>query len=228
MILPRSSISKKAFMAVTGLALCAFLCLHLLGNIVLLLNNDGTVTFSPGGPNSGEFFVWVAHHYEAIPLLFHAGEILILALIGIHAIFGLTLWLQNLRARGGRYLVHRNEGGRTVFSATMPYTGLGFIAVFLVIHLLNFRFGEKENPAELYGLVGAVFGKWYWALVYVVALAGLAIHLSHGFQSAFQSLGFNHPRYTPKVKYLGYVFAGVMFVGFGILPVLFFFNGAMA
>jgi succinate dehydrogenase / fumarate reductase cytochrome b subunit len=227
MFLPSSSIAKKAWMAITGLMLCAFLCLHLLGNIVLLLNDDMSITLSPGGPHSGAAFQWVAEHYEAFPLLFHAGEIVLLGLFAAHALMGATLWFQNMSARGRRYVAQRWEGGRTPFSSTMPWTGIAFIAVFLVLHVVNFRFGPQESPAELYTLVGATFGTWYWALVYVVALAGLGFHLAHGFQSAFQSLGFNHPRYTPWIRRLGYLFAAAMFAGFAVLPVLFFLNGGM-
>jgi succinate dehydrogenase / fumarate reductase cytochrome b subunit len=228
MIIPRSSIAKKAFMAVTGLMMCGFLCLHLMGNLSLLLNDAGnTLTLSPGGPDSGKAFAWVASHYEAVPALFHFGELMLLLLFGSHAIFGLTLWIQNHEARGSQYVVQKSEGGRTFFSMTMPYTGLLFIGTFLVIHLLNFRFGDKDVPMGLYGLVGQVFGTWYWALAYILAMLGLACHLAHGFSSAFQSLGMNHPRYSPVIKIAGYAFACVMLVGFGILPFLFYFNGAM-
>jgi len=227
MLIPRSSIAKKALMAVTGLMLCLFLCLHMVGNIVLLLNDDGTLTFSPGGPASGSYFQWVAGHYAAIPALFHVFEVLLLGLFGIHALFGLTLWLQNIAARGSRYVVQKSEGGRTFFSRFMPYTGLLFIGGFLIIHLVNFRFGDQDNVPELYQLLGVVFGQWHWVLIYIVALAGLAFHISHGFQSAFQSLGLNHPRYTPKIKIAGYLFAGVVFLAFGIVPVLFLLNGGM-
>jgi succinate dehydrogenase / fumarate reductase cytochrome b subunit len=109
----------------------------------------------------------------------------------------------------------------------MPYTGLLFIAAFLVIHLVNFRFGDQENTEQLYELLGVVFSQWHWILIYMLALVGLAFHISHGFQSAFTSLGLNHPRYTPKIKVLGYLFAGVVFVVFGIIPVLFYLNGGM-
>jgi len=227
-VIPRHSIAKKGLMAATGLMLCMFLVLHLAGNLTLLLQDDGSLTLAPGGPQSNEFFEWVAHHYEAIPAFFHTGELLLLALFGIHALFGITLWLQNRAARGSRYVRQRSEGGRTVFSATMPYTGLCFIAVFLVIHLVNFRFGSQEGPADMYTLVGDVFGRWYWMLIYVAALGGVAFHLGHGVQSAFQSLGLRHPRYTPVIRVLGYLFAAAMFVGFGCLPILFYFNGAMS
>lgn len=228
MFFPSSSVAKKALMAVTGLMLCGFLMLHLMGNLTLLLNNDGTLTFAPGGPGSNEYFEWVAHHYEAIPVFFHAGEILLIALFGLHALFGITLWLQNRAARGSRYVIQKNEGGRTVFSSTMPYTGLLFIVSFLVLHVANFRFGDQNNPHDMYALVKSVFGSWYWFLVYLIALTGLSFHLSHGFQSAFQSLGISHPLYNPKIKIFGYLFAAFVWIGFSCLPILFFFNGALS
>ena len=159
-----SSVGRKGLMGITGLLLCLFLCAHLLGNLALLLADDGSVTLAPGGPHSSEFFVWVAHHYEAVPLLFHLGELALLALFGTHALLGLTLWLQNRAARGAqRYVVQKSEGGRTWGSATMPYTGALFIGGFLVLHLINFRFGPQSSPDEMYLLVGRVLGTALWA-----------------------------------------------------------------
>jgi len=221
-----SSIGRKALMAITGTMLCCFLVLHLLGNIVLLLDDDGSLTLSPGGPHSSEFFQWVAEHYEAVPLLFHTGELMLLALFGTHAALGVTLWWQNRKARGPRgYVRQGSEGGRTLASATMPYTGVLFIGAFIVAHLINFRFGEQSNPAELYDLVVTTLSSWLWAAVYLAALLGLFLHLSHGAQSLFQSLGLNHTRHTPRVKAAGTLFAILIASGFAIIPILLIANG---
>jgi len=220
-----SSISKKAIMAVSGLSLCAFLFIHLLGNLTLLMREDGSFTLTPGGMETSDWFTWVAHHYVAIPALFHIMDVGILALILLHAVLGVTLWLQNRAARPVRYVKQRSEGGRTLFSATMPYTGVAFIGVFLAIHLANFRFGEQDNPSELYRLVEQVFGRCLWVSLYVGCMVGLFAHLSHGFQSAFQSLGFSHPRYTPWIKGLGTLYATLVGIGFAILPILYYLNG---
>ncbi len=220
-----SSISKKAVMGVSGLMLCAFLVIHLLGNLTLLMREDGSFTLSPGGMETSDWFTWVAHHYIAIPAFFHVMDVGILSLILLHAALGVTLWLQNRAARPARYVRQKAEGGRTLFSATMPYTGVCFVGVFLVIHLANFRFGEQDNPSELYRLVEQVFGQTLWMAVYVVCMVGLFAHLSHGFQSAFQSLGLRHPRYTPWLSRLGYLFATLVGIGFALLPILYYLNG---
>jgi succinate dehydrogenase / fumarate reductase cytochrome b subunit len=224
-----SSVGKKAVMAVLGLMLCLFLCIHLLGNIVVFFDDHGRLTFPPGGVNANEGFEWVAEHYSAVPLLFHVGEVLLLGLFALHAGLGLLLWWENRRARGpSRYVRSASEGGRTIYSTTMPYTGVCFILVFLVIHLMNFRFGDHENPAELYQLLGSTFQSGLLVLVYVVGLVGMAAHLAHGLQSSFQSLGLRHPRYTPWVRRLGYLFALVMLVGFASIPVSFFYARGVA
>lgn len=217
-----SSVGRKALMAVTGLMLCLFLLAHLIGNITLLIADDGSLTATPGAADAGEHFVGVVATYGKIPALLYLLETALAAFFLTHIGLGLTLWFQNRRARGARgYAVHRWEGGRTLGSATMPITGVFVIAVFLIIHLINFRLGSAENPEQMYGLVDTTLGNWAWALVYGVALVGLLIHLSHGVQSAFQSLGFRHDRWTRWLKRIGWGYALLMLAGFGVLPLLF-------
>ncbi|NOZ86817.1 MAG: succinate dehydrogenase cytochrome b subunit [Deltaproteobacteria bacterium] len=217
----RKSVAKKAIMALTGLTLCLFLSVHLLGNITLLLKDSGSLTLYPATQSTGEFFKWVAHHYEAVPLIFYTGEIFLLLLFGTHILLGITLWLQNRAARGpARYVLQKNEGGRTLGSGTMIYTGLFFIFAFLVIHLLNFRFTTHDGVQGLYDLVRSRFSQILWVAIYLTALLGLGVHLSHGFQSAFQSLGINHPRYTRYIKAFGLLFAVLIPLGFALVPVL--------
>jgi succinate dehydrogenase / fumarate reductase cytochrome b subunit len=216
-------------MAGSGLLLCLFLLVHLIGNISLLLKDDGSLTASPGAPDAGSHFMAVVGAYGKIPALLYAMEIALASLFLLHIGLGLTLWWQNRRARGGqRYEVQRWQGGRTLGSATMPWTGACVILTFLVIHLVHFRFGPQTGPESMYLLVDMVLTRWVWALVYVFALLGLMLHLSHGVQSAFQSLGLQHERWTPKVQKIGWGYALLMLAGFGVLPVLYFLKAVTA
>lgn len=224
-----SSVGRKAIMAGTGLMLCLFLLAHLVGNITLLIADDGTLTANPGATDAGEHFQGVVAAYGKIPALLYLMEAFLVLLFATHIAMGLTLWLQNRRARGPHgYAVHRWEGGRTLGSATMPITGVFVILVFLIVHLINFRLGPAENPAQMYSLVDLTLGHWAWALAYGLALVGLMIHLSHGVQSAFQSLGFRHARWTARLKALGWGYAMLVLAGFGVLPLLFVLKGVAA
>ncbi len=222
-----SSVGRKALMAVTGLLLCLFLLVHLIGNVVLLLRDDGSPTWRIGEADGGAFFSGVMAAYAKIPPLLYAIEILLGALFLTHITLGLTLWFQNIRARGARYVVQKSEGGRTWGSATMPYTGAGFIGAFLVIHLVNFRLSGVSDPRGMYDLVVATLSSWMWAAVYVLAVLGLMLHLSHGVQSAFQSLEFNHDRWTPKLKKIGWGYALLVLLGFGCIPALLVLKGVL-
>jgi succinate dehydrogenase / fumarate reductase cytochrome b subunit len=224
-----TSVGRKVIMAVSGLLLCAFLLVHLIGNLTLLLRDDGSLTADPAAPGAREHFIGVISSYGAIPALLYAAELALAALFLVHIVTGTSLWLQNRRARGPqRYRLQRWEGGRSLGSATMPISGLFVILVFLIIHLVQFRFGPQDGPAELAALVDARLSWWPWALAYGAALVGLMIHLSHGVQSAFQSLGLRHPRWTPWLQRAGWAYALLMLAGFGVLPLLFVLQEVMA
>lgn len=105
--------------------------------------------------------------------------------------------------------------------------------VFLVLHLLHFKYGAvimyttKEGLyiRDLYTLVHQFYGNIWNVTFYMVVMILLGFHLSHGFWSAFQSLGINHPVYTPLLQSLGYLFAVVMGLGFLVIPIWSFITG---
>jgi succinate dehydrogenase / fumarate reductase cytochrome b subunit len=203
-----SSIGKKAQMALTGLLLCGFLVAHLGGNLFLF--------------KSREAFNHYAEALEANPLL-PLAEIGLLVLFAVHIVMAIWTRVENRRARPERYQVYSASGGRTWGSATMIFTGV-LVLAFLIVHLKSFRFASG-NEGDLYGLVTRAFRNPAYSAFYVVAMAALALHLSHGFQGGFQTLGFNHPKYTPWVKRLGLAFAVVVCAGFASMPLWFGFLG---
>ena len=127
------------------------------------------------------------------------------------------LFFDNLKARPARYKVYKNPGGRTIGSNTMPYTGV-LILIFVFFHLFKFTFVDKsETP--IYQQMAATFANPLWVLFYVVAMVIVAVHISHGFWSLFQTFGINHPHFMPLIMKLGLVVTLMFGIGFGILPI---------
>jgi succinate dehydrogenase / fumarate reductase cytochrome b subunit len=116
-----------------------------------------------------------------------------------------------------RYKVKKNAGGRTIGSATQPYTGF-IILAFVILHLLDFHFAEHTNET-LFRLVFTTLASPLYMLTYVVAMIAVAVHVSHGFWSLFQTLGANHPKYMPIIQKLGIAVSLVFGVGFGFIPI---------
>jgi succinate dehydrogenase / fumarate reductase cytochrome b subunit len=198
-----SSIGKKLMMAVTGLFFCAFLAGHLAGNLTIYAGKDAFNSY--------------AEHLHSLGPLIALAEIGLLVFAIVHIITGLTLFYENFRARNGRYVVNKSGGGRTIGSATMPYTGI-LLAVFIIFHLLNFHFVDKSQTT-IAQIVTQTFQSPFWVVVYILAMIVAALHVSHGFWSAFQTLGANHPKYMPLITTCSLIFSLVVGFGFGLLPI---------
>ena len=198
-----SSVGKKILMAVTGLGMIGFLAVHLLGNMMAF-----------AGADAFNGYAAKLHSLQPYLSVFNIG----LATLGlVHIVVGIMLFFENLKARPTKYKVYRNPGGRTIGSNTMPYTG-GLILVFVIFHLLKFTFVDK-SVTSIYEQMSATFANPLWVLMYVVAMVIVAVHISHGFWSLFQTFGLNHPRYMPLIMKLGLVVTLVFGIGFGVLPI---------
>ena len=197
-----SSMGKKQIMAVTGLAFCLFVAVHLIGNLTIYGGRD--------------LFLSYVEHLHGWGYLLTAAELGLVLLALLHIAFGLILFIENLRARPVRYAVKKWAGGRTIGSATAPYTGF-LILCFIVVHLLKFRFVEKTNTND-YLLLSDTFAQLGWGLFYIAGVIIVAVHVSHGFWSGFQTLGLNHPKYMPFIKSVGIVFSVIIGVGFVSIP----------
>ncbi|MFO7964243.1 MAG: succinate dehydrogenase cytochrome b subunit [Desulfobacterales bacterium] len=198
-----TSIGKKLMMAVTGLSFIGFLVVHLAGNMTLY-----------GGES---MFNGYAEHIHGYGPLINAAEFVLLTLALIHITVGMVLFYQNLTSRPSRYQASRWAGGRTVGSATMPYTGI-LILAFLILHLLSFRFIDLEHTT-IYDVVVSVFADPLYVVIYIAAMAIVALHISHGFWSLFQTLGANHPKYMPTIQVVGLAVSLIFGIGFGFIPV---------
>jgi succinate dehydrogenase / fumarate reductase cytochrome b subunit len=155
-----SSIGKKLMMAVTGLGFVGFLTVHLIGNLTLY-----------GGQS---LFTSYVEHLHALGPLITVSELGLLSFAVIHIVIGTLLFYQNLMARPVRYKVKKNAGGRTIGSATQPYTGF-IILAFVILHLLDFHFAEHTNET-LFRLVFTTLASPLYMIIYVVAMIVVAVH----------------------------------------------------
>jgi succinate dehydrogenase / fumarate reductase cytochrome b subunit len=135
----------------------------------------------------------------------------------IHVATGITLFVQNLKARSVPYKIDQAAGGRTWSSVTMPYTGF-FILGFVVFHLINFSFVDKTDRT-IFEIVRSAFANPIYVIIYVLVMIIVALHVRHGFWSAFQTIGANHPKYMPMLMVLSVIVGLMVGLGFGLLPI---------
>ena len=226
-----SSIGKKFTMGATGLFLITFLLVHCAINSMIFFNDSGE-TFNHWGAFMGE------------NLIIRTMEIGLMAFLLLHIIQGLVLWFQNRNARPHKYAVKRTDGKSKWYSKSMGLLGT-LILIFLILHLWHFwtpsRFGgmagihplgeaslsdyNNQQVHNLYAEMQTVFtGHPIIVAVYVLGVISLFWHLLHGFQSAFQTFGINHKRYTPIIKGMGFVYSLVICALFASMPLAFYFG----
>ncbi|MBT3311262.1 MAG: succinate dehydrogenase cytochrome b subunit [Desulfobacterales bacterium] len=198
-----SSIGKKLFMALTGLCFCGFLTTHLIGNLTLYAGKDAFNSY--------------AEHLHSLGPIIPIAEMGLLLLFVIHVLTGLTLFYKNFRARPTRYAVNKNAGGRTIASFTMPYTGV-ILFSFILFHLLQLHFIDKTGTT-IYEIVSDTFSQKSNVAIYCIVMIFVGLHVSHGFWSAFQTLGADHVKYTPFIKKLSLLLSIIFGVGFGLIPI---------
>jgi len=199
----RSSVGKKSIMAASGLLLTLFILTHLLGNSVSFLGREAFNSY--------------AERLHSLGALIYFFELGLLTLFLIHILTGIILYFENLGARPSRYSVDTSEGGRSWGSRTMPYTGF-IILVFIIVHLMNFHFTDKS--VLIADLVRGLLSKPGLAFFYILSLVALALHLSHGFWSLFQSIGFNHEKYNQLLLKGALFFSILVGTVFILIPVL--------
>ncbi|WP_324671582.1 succinate dehydrogenase cytochrome b subunit [Hymenobacter sp. GOD-10R] len=212
-----SSIGRKVVVAITGLFLCSFLVVHLIGNFQLFKNDGGAA------------FNIYSHFMGTNPVIRTVEWVLLLGFV-FHIYESYTLAVRNRAARSVGYVESRPSQNSPWYSRSMALLGT-IILLFLLVHMYNFfyraRFGDLDpdinNNADLYTLVYSSFKQWWYVLLYVAAQVALCYHLIHGFRSGFQTLGLNHRKYTPLIRVIGYAFAILVCAGFAAMPLYFFF-----
>jgi len=224
-----SSVGKKFWMALVGLFLCVFLLLHMSINLLLLFEERS-------------YFDIAVHVMSSPPV--KVMEVFLFGSIALHIVLGLFLQIQNWLARPVRY-AKKYCSETSFFSKYMIWTG-GIIVIFFVIHFMHFYFYKVGwfgfDPANIgvkefadtgisanhnfYDIARVLYvDRPAMCLVYVGFMVLLAFHLLHAFQSAFQSLGWTHPTYTPIIKWAGIAYSVLVPLGFAIIPLYFLFGG---
>jgi succinate dehydrogenase / fumarate reductase, cytochrome b subunit len=209
-----SSIGRKFVMALSGLGLCGFLVVHLAGNLFLYK-----------GPEAFNKYALNLHEQEWLPL----AEAGLFVMFAFHIYLAFSLTLENQLKRQVRYEKKESkiQGKSLAISPSnwMFISGLVVMA-FLVLHIIDMKlhvrpdvtYIQEHDTAPFVNTI-AVLRNPISAAVYVIGTIFLGFHLAHGVASAFQSLGFNHPKYTPLIKVISIVFAVVIAVGFCSLPI---------
>jgi len=202
-----SSVGTKLLIGITGLALFGYLLIHIAGNLVVFF-----------GPNAFNRYAFVL---ESNPLLIVI-ELLLLLVFLIHIYKTVRMFLGNQAARPVKYQQKHSAGYTTrksFASTTMIISGL-WILIFVAIHAKTFREGwghQYEWPAggrDLYRQEMEVFASPLVVGFYVLTMAVVGSHLWHGIASAFQSLGADHPRLTPRILATGKAVAVLIAAGF--------------
>ncbi len=216
-----SSLTKKYWMALTGLFLITFLVVHA-GINAMIFFNDGGITFNFWG------------HFMGTNLIIRTMEIVLFLGLIAHVVDGLMLWSQNSAARPVKYTVEKGSANRPWYSASMGILG-SLILLFLILHLWNFwvktrhiigdidKYGlDVEGRENLFARMVDVFQNPIVVVIYVLGCFSLFWHLLHGFKSAFQSLGINHKRYSPIIALAGTIFSIVIPALFAAMPISMF------
>lgn len=208
-----SSIGKKFLMGLTGLFLISFLIIHVSLNSFIFFNDHGA-SFNEGAN-------FMAHN----PVI----RVLEIGLFGgllLHIFQALVLTLENRKARPIAYEVVNGSANSSWYSRSMGILG-SLLLIFLVVHLANFWVPTKvsvftHTEHNTFEGLKETFSQWYFVVLYLVGVGSLLYHLLHGFQSAFQSLGLNHKKYTPAIKTIGVWFSIIVCLLFAAMPITMF------
>ena len=205
-----SSIGKKLLMGATGLFLVSFLVVHVSINACIFANDGGELFNAAAG--------FMAHN-----IVIRVMEIGLFAGLILHIVQALVLTLANNKARPIKYAVQNGGANSSWYSRSMGILG-SLLLIFLVVHLKNFWIPTKiavfnHQEHNTFASMKEVFAQPLFVIIYLVGVISLAYHLLHGFQSAFQTLGINHKKYTPIIKKLGIAFSIIVPLLFAAMPI---------
>jgi len=212
-----SSVARKFAMALSALFLVFFLLIHVTVNLLSVFSED--------------LFNVASHFMGTNPLIQFAMQPVLMIGVVFHFVMGFILELKNKKAQGIKYVKNNGAANSTWMSRNMIYSG-GAILVFLIAHLKHFWFHEMtvkyisplpEDPNRYYEELVHMFQDKFVVVLYVIGFTFLALHLLHGFQSAFQSMGLNN-KYTKAFKRCTQVYAILIPALFAFVALFHFFN----
>src|SRR6266702_1428154 len=214
----KSSLGKKYIMAVSGFMLFLFVLGHLAGNLQIFLGPEAINRYG--------------HFLQSNPELIWPARVFLLLMVVLHLWAAVKLSLENKAARPVPYAQYQPVGS-SYASRTMLMSGT-IILVFVVYHLLHFTaqvqyinltgqnfvdFVDPERRHDIFKMMVVGFSKGWVSAFYVLGMALLCLHLSHGTSSMFQSLGWNNESYRPFLDKASRGLALVIFLGYTSIPV---------
>ncbi len=214
----RSSLGKKFIMAVSGFVLFLFVIGHLAGNLQIFLGREAINRYG--------------HFLQSNPELIWPARLFLLVMVGLHIWAGVKLSLENKAARPVAYAQYQAVGSSHA-SRTMLMSGL-IVFVFIVYHILHFTvqvrylnltgqsfldYTDPEKRHDIFKMMVVGFNNLWVSGFYMVGMALLSLHLSHGTSSMFQSVGLKNRAYGPVLDKLARIVAVLIFLGYSSIPV---------
>lgn len=212
-----SSVARKFAMALSALFLVFFLLIHVTVNMLSVFSEDA--------------FNLASHFMGTNPLVQFLMQPILMFGVIFHFVLGFVLEIKNRKAQGVKYFKNNGAANSTWMSRNMIYSGLAILG-FLILHLKHFWVHEMnvkyinplpENPTRYYEELVHTFQNPITVIVYVIAFVFLALHLLHGFQSSFQSMGLNN-KYTKSLKRSTEVYAILVPTLFAFVALFHFLN----
>lgn len=214
---------RKGIIAATGLFLCLFLIVHLSANCILLLPEE----------MAREIYNSYSTTLRESPLIKVVAYLLYLSII-VHVVYALIVTLRNRKAKPVKYAVNRTNENSTWASQNMGLLGV-LILIFIVVHLANFwariKLGLGEGVGtdnlgnkDVYKVTSSLFHNIYYVIFYALLMIPLGYHLNHGLKSAFKTLGFYHKRGLKILSKVALVYALIVSILFGIIPLVVYFK----
>lgn len=214
-----SPIGKKIITGITGLGLTLFVLVHMVGNLTLFAGSKA--------------YNQLAHFIDSLGILLYLIELILLAIAIFHAVVGISIRLNTLKARPVAYSQLKSVGTpskQSISSRSMLITGMVLLG-FLALHLATFKFGvyysTMINGVEMRDLSSLVIEKFHnpvYAFGYAGVMILLALHLRHGIWSAWQSIGVLNSKISPVVYAIALILAILIALGFIVLPISIYFN----
>lgn len=228
MWLINSSVGRKVVMSITGLALILFLTFHMSMNLVAIISADA--------------YNWIcemlgANWYALVATVALAG------LVALHFLYAIWLTLQNRRARGSERYAVTSKPKMVEWSSQNMFV-LGLIVVLgLGLHLYNFWFKMQFSeimgihdaaanggiaPTDGSGFIAYTFSQPVYVVIYLIWLLALWFHLTHGFWSSLQTLGWNNKIWLNRWKVISTIYSTIIVCGFALVVVVFFIKSLIS
>ncbi len=210
---------RKIIVALTGLFLCLFLVVHLSANCILLLPED----------MARDLYNGYSTFLRESPLIKVVAYVLYASIL-LHVGYAAIVTVRNRKAKSQKNSINRFRKNSTWTSQNMGWLGV-LILIFILIHLANFwariKLGIGEDVGvdsngnkDIYEVTKDLFQNIYYVIFYTVLMPPLGLHLHHGLKSGFKTLGFYHSRGLQLLASVSLIYALVISIGFGIIPLI--------